>query len=115
MQSITRSKLVARLAARTAALTVQDAEVSVSLILGAITDALARGERVEIRGFGSFASNYRSPRDARNPKTGVSVHVPEKHVPYFKAGKEMRERVDIYLRYSGEGGSSTSSSVASHF
>ena len=56
--------------------------------------AIAKGERIEIRGFGSFGLNYRPPRTGRNPKSGEKVQVPEKHVPHFKAGKELRERVD---------------------
>ena len=94
MHSITRSKLVERLAIRAGNLPAKDVDVSVSLILEAITDALARGDRVEIRGFGSFDLNYRSPRIGRNPKTGEQVQVPAKNVPHFKAGKELRERVD---------------------
>jgi integration host factor subunit beta len=65
-----------------------------SLFLFAISNALARGDRVEIRGFGSFALKYRPPRIGRNPKTGEKVQVPAKVAPHFKAGKEMRERVD---------------------
>lgn len=65
----------------------------VAEILDAIQTTLAQGKRVEIRGFGSFALNYRSPRIGRNPKTGKSVLVPEKWVPHFKAGKILRERV----------------------
>jgi integration host factor subunit beta len=94
MQSITRSKLIERLTARSGNLPSKDAEVSVSLILDAITDALARGDRVEIRGFGSFDLNHRQPRTGRNPKTGEQVQVPAKHVPHFRAGKELRERVE---------------------
>lgn len=89
-----RSELIDRLAANAKTLTPRDAEVSVSLILDAITDALRRGDRVEIRGFGSFDLNYRPPKNGRNPKTGKYVQVPEKYVPHFKAGKELRERVD---------------------
>jgi integration host factor subunit beta len=98
MQSITRSKLIDRLAVRAGNLTPKDVEVSVSLILDAIANALARGDRVEIRGFGSFDLNYRSPRNGRNPKTGKQVQVPAKHVPHFKAGTELRERVDMVKR-----------------
>ena len=60
------------------------------LILGAMTRALSRGERVEIRGFGSFATRVRNPRVGRNPKTGAIVNVPQKRVPYFRASKELR-------------------------
>jgi len=91
---MTRSELVACLAARAKTLTTKDAELSVSLILEAMSDALRRAERIEIRGFGSFDVNYRQPRKGRNPKSGESVHVPAKYVPHFKAGKELRERVD---------------------
>jgi integration host factor subunit beta len=63
-------------------------------MLEVMTQALAEGGRVEIRGFGSFALNYRPPRIGRNPKSGERVHVPAKHVPHFKAGKELRVRVD---------------------
>ncbi len=59
-----------------------------------MTEALASGDRIEIRGFGSFALNYRPPRIGRNPKSGDKVQVPAKYVPHFKAGKELRERVD---------------------
>jgi integration host factor subunit beta len=64
------------------------------MILDALTSALVKGDRIEIRGFGSFALNYRPPRIGRNPKSGDKVQVPEKYVPHFKAGKELRERVD---------------------
>ena len=73
----------------------KDADYAVKMILDAMTDALARGDRIEIRGFGSFALNYRPPRTGRNPKSGEKVLVPEKYVPHFKAGKELRERVDL--------------------
>jgi integration host factor subunit beta len=59
-----------------------------------MTEALAKGDRIEIRGLGSFSLNYRPPRVGRNPKTGDKVEVPAKYVPHFKAGKELRERVD---------------------
>jgi integration host factor subunit beta len=91
---MTKSELIARLAARFPQLVVKDAEFAVKMVLDAMTDALARGDRIEIRGFGSFALNYRPPRLGRNPKSGDKVQVPEKYVPHFKAGKELRERVD---------------------
>ena len=65
------------------------------MILDAMTAALEQGHRIEIRGFGSFALNYRPPRVSRNPKSGEKVQVPAKYVPHFKAGKELRERVDV--------------------
>ena len=72
----------------------RDAEVMVNTIFDTMTDALCRGDRIEIRGFGSFGLNHRPARVGRNPKSGERVHVPEKFVPHFKAGKELRERVD---------------------
>jgi integration host factor subunit beta len=92
---MTKSELIARLAARFPQLVAKDADYAVKMVLDAMSDALARGDRIEIRGFGSFALNYRPPRVGRNPKSGDKVHVPEKYVPHFKAGKELRERVDI--------------------
>ena len=91
---MTRSSLVARLAERVPHLMARDTELAVRLILDAIGDALAEGSRVEVRGFGSFALSFRPPRLGRNPKSGDQVVVPAKHVPHFKAGKELRERVD---------------------
>src|SRR5574338_1358700 len=91
---MTKSELIARLAARFPQLIAKDADYAVKMVIDAMSDALARGDRIEIRGFGSFALNYRPPRVGRNPKSGEKVHVPEKYVPHFKAGKELRERVD---------------------
>lgn len=92
---MTKSELIARLTARFPQLIIKDAELSVKTILDALSDHLANGKRIEIRGFGSFSLNYRPPRLGRNPKTGAKVEVGEKYVPYFKAGKELRERVDF--------------------
>ena len=93
---MTRSELISRLAAHSqfAQLTATDAELSVKAILDALSEALARGDRIEVRGFGSFALNYRPPRQGRNPKTGETVLVPAKKVPHFTPGKELRERVE---------------------
>lgn len=91
---MTKSELIARLAVRFPQLVAKDADYAVKMILDAMTEALARGDRIEIRGFGSFALNYRPPRIGRNPKSGDKVEVPAKYVPHFKAGKELRERVD---------------------
>ncbi len=91
---MTKSELIARLAARFPQLAAKDADFAVKVILDALTDALARGDRIEIRGFGSFTLNYRPPRLGRNPKSGEKVQVPAKYVPHFKPGKELRERVD---------------------
>ena len=92
---MTKSELIAQLAERFPQLVAKDADYAVKMILDAMTDALARGDRIEIRGVGSVALNYRPPRVGRNPKSGEKVHVPEKYVPHFKAGKELRERVDL--------------------
>src|SRR5512133_1737669 len=94
MKTMTKSELIARLAERNPRLVARDADEAVNTMLDAMTEALAGGQRIEIRGFGSFALNYRPPRIGRNPKSGDRVQVPAKHVPHFKAGKELRERVD---------------------
>jgi integration host factor subunit beta len=92
--SMTKSELIARLAQRYPQLVAKDAEYAVKMILDAMGQALLSGNRIEIRGFGSFGLNYRPPRIGRNPKSGEKVQVPDKSVPHFKAGKELRERVD---------------------
>ena len=94
---MTKSDLIARLAERFPQLVAKDADFAVKMILDAMSEALAKGDRIEIRGFGSFSLNYRPPRVGRNPKSGDKVSVPEKWVPHFKAGKELRERVDSAL------------------
>ena len=91
---MTKSELIARLAESYTQLVAKDAEFVVKTILDAMTSALANGQRIEIRGFGSFALNVRPPRIGRNPKSGDKVMVQEKRVPHFKPGKELRERVD---------------------
>ncbi len=91
---MTKSELVDLIAHRHEGITRKEAEVVVNTILAAIGDALASGDRVELRGFGSFTTRKRNARIGRNPKTGESVHVPAKVVPHFKPGKELRERVD---------------------
>lgn len=93
-EAMTRSELISRLAERYPQLVVKDAEFAVRTILEAMARTLAEGNRIEIRGFGSFALSYRPPRIGRNPKSGEKVLVPEKRVPHFKPGKELRERVD---------------------
>jgi integration host factor subunit beta len=91
---MTKSELIGLLAARFNQLVAKDAELAVKAILDSMSHSLAQGDRIEIRGFGSFGLNYRPPRTGRNPKTGDRVQVPEKYVPHFKAGKELRDRVD---------------------
>lgn len=87
MSPVTRSELISRIARRFPELKLVDAEASVSEILGAITAALAAGNRIEIRDFGSFSLSERRSRAGRNPKTGEAVSVPEKAFPRFKPGK----------------------------
>lgn len=91
---MTRSDLVEELAARFNQLTHRDAEFAVKTLLDAVSDALVRGNRIEIRGFGSFSVNRRPPRMGRNPRSGESVAIPEKRVPHFKPGKALREAVE---------------------
>ncbi|MEX3581796.1 MAG: integration host factor subunit beta [Burkholderia sp.] len=91
---MTKSKLVAQLATRFPQLALKDADFAVKTMLDAMSDALSKGHRIEIRGFGSFGLNRRPARVGRNPKSGETVQVPEKYVPHFKPGKELRERVD---------------------
>ena len=91
---MTRSDLILKLAERFPQLLGKDAELAVKVILDSMATTLTSGDRIEIRGFGSFKLNYRPPRMGRNPKSGDKVQVPAKYVPHFKAGKELRERVD---------------------
>ena len=92
---MTRSDLVEELAARFAQLTQRDAEHAVKTIQDAVSDALVQGQRIEIRGFGSFSVSRRPARIGRNPRSGESVQIPEKRVPHFKPGKALREAVDF--------------------
>jgi len=111
---MTKSELIEILASRHNQLAPKDAELAVKTMLDAMSTTLSQGDRIEIRGFGSFGLNFRPPRTGRNPKTGEKVLVPKKYVPHFKAGKELRERVDEALEaaeaaqraqvVSGEGG-----------
>ena len=89
-----KSELVQRLTARNPHLYQRDIEIIVDAILGEITDAMARGDRVELRGFGAFSTRERQARTGRNPRTGDKVTVTEKRAPFFKTGKEMRERLN---------------------
>ncbi len=91
---MTRSELITELATANPHLTGRDVELIVATIFDEITGALARGERVELRGFGAFTVKRRNARTGRNPRTGEAVPVDEKAVPFFKAGKELRERVN---------------------
>jgi integration host factor subunit beta len=91
---MTKSKLVNILSERFSQLVHKDAELSVKAIIESMSESLTNNDRIEIRGFGSFSLNHRPSRVGRNPKSGTKVHVPEKYVPHFKAGKELRVRVD---------------------
>lgn len=91
---MTKSELIEVLTRRQSHLAGQDVELAVRELLDVVARELARGERIEIRGFGSFSLHFRPPRQGRNPKTGEAVALPGKHVPHFKPGKELRERVN---------------------
>jgi len=91
---MTKSELIDLLAAGQSHLAYRDVELAVRCILDKMGDALACGERIEIRGFGSFSLHYRPPRVGRNPKTGEAVSLAGKYVPHFKPGKELRDRVN---------------------
>ena len=91
---MTRSELVATLAAKNPHLMHRDVELIVATVFDEITGALSRGDRVELRGFGAFSVRKRDARVGRNPRTGETVPVAEKGVPFFKAGKELRERLN---------------------
>lgn len=91
---MTKSELIERLAQVNGTLNKRDAELIVNTIFGSIGDTLMQGGRVEIRGFGSFTVRERDAREARNPKSGAVVRIPAKKTPFFKTGKELRERVN---------------------
>jgi len=91
---MTKSELIEILAAKNSHLNYKDVELAVKSLIEQMSQSLAQGQRIEIRGFGSFSLHYRPPRLGRNPKTGESVALSAKYVPHFKPGKELRERVD---------------------
>ena len=91
---MTKSELIESIAAKQSHLPFRDIEQSIKTLLDQMSNSLSSGQRIEIRGFGSFSLHYRPPRIGRNPKTGESVSLPGKYVPHFKPGKELRERVD---------------------
>ena len=96
---MTKSELIERIASRQPQLSQKDVELAVKTILEHMSQTLASGERIEIRGFGSFSLHYREPRQGRNPKTGDAVELTGKYVPHFKPGKEMRERVNLSIEH----------------
>lgn len=90
-----KSELITRLALANPHLYHRDVERIVNTVFDEISDALARGDRVELRGFGAFSVKERPARTGRNPRTGATVHVAEKRVPFFKTGKDLRDRLNI--------------------
>ncbi|MFT3806141.1 integration host factor subunit beta [Arenimonas sp.] len=91
---MTKSELIEVLSRRQAHLKADDVDMAVKTLLEMMSNALSGGDRIEIRGFGSFSLHFRPPRLGRNPKTGDSVALPGKYVPHFKPGKELRDRVN---------------------
>ena len=96
--SMTKSELIERISARQPQLSIKDVELAVKTVLEDMSEMLANGGRIEIRGFGSFSLHFRAPRTGRNPKTGESVDLQGKYVPHFKPGKELRDRVNESLQ-----------------
>lgn len=94
---MTKSELIERIAERQIQLSTKDVELAVKCVIDQMVDGLSSGERIEIRGFGSFSLHFRKPRVGRNPKTGERVELSGKYVPHFKPGKELRERVNDSL------------------
>jgi integration host factor subunit beta len=94
MQNMTKSDLIEILSERQSLLNYRDVELAVKLILEQMSENLSNGDRIEIRGFGSFTLHHRPARVGRNPKSGESVTLEEKYVPHFKPGKELRDRVN---------------------
>lgn len=94
---MTKSELIELMAERQPQLSHKDIELAVKTMIEHMSQVLATGNRIEIRGFGSFSLHYREPRMGRNPKTGDTVQLPGKYVPHFKPGKELRERVNLSL------------------
>ncbi len=115
---MTKSELIEIIAARQTQLSVKDVELAVKTLIEQMSETLASGERIEIRGFGSFSLHYRAPRIGRNPKTGESVGLAGKYVPHFKPGKELRDRVnqglerDRALSATGAAGEAADGSAA---
>jgi integration host factor subunit beta len=95
---MTKSELIELIAAKQTQLSAKDVELAVKTIIEHMSETLSGGERIEIRGFGSFSLHYREPRKGRNPKTGDAVQLTGKYVPHFKPGKELRERVNMSMQ-----------------
>ncbi len=95
---MTKSELIDLIASKQDQLPPKDVELAVKMVIENMTQALVNDRRIEVRGFGSFCLHYRAPRLGRNPKTGDMVELSGKYVPYFKPGKELRERVNVGLQ-----------------
>ncbi|GAA3958879.1 integration host factor subunit beta [Allohahella marinimesophila] len=95
---MTKSELVEIIASKQPQLSVKDVELAVKTIIELMSNTLSQGQRIEIRGFGSFSLHFRAPRTGRNPKTGEPVSLPSKYVPHFKPGKELRDEVNAGLK-----------------
>ena len=100
--TMTKSELIEILTQRQAHLKADDVDLAVKSLLEMMAGSLSQGDRIEIRGFGSFSLHFRPPRTGRNPKTGDAVALPGKHVPHFKPGKELRERVTAVIPLPAE-------------
>ena len=110
---MTKSDLIERVARRLPHISKKDTEVVVNTVFDRMTEVLCRGERIEIRGFGSFQVKIREAREGRNPKTGEEVRIPRKRTPFFKVGKELKERIDLaWRRETGRSGSASTASQA---
>ena len=95
---MTKSELVEIIASKQPQLSAKDVELAVKTIIELMSNTLSQGQRIEIRGFGSFSLHFRAPRTGRNPKTGEPVSLPSKYVPHFKPGKELRDEVNAGLK-----------------
>jgi integration host factor subunit beta len=95
---MTKSELIERIASRQLQLSTKDVELAVKSLIEQMSESLSSGNRIEIRGFGSFSLHFREPRRGRNPKTGETVQLDGKHVPHFKPGKELRDRVNASMQ-----------------
>ncbi len=107
---MTKSDLIERVAERVPQISKKDTELVVNTIFDSMTEALRGADRIEIRGFGSFQVKVREAREGRNPKTGEEVRIPAKRTPFFKVGKELKERIDAAWRASGGGSNSETGS-----
>ena len=112
LSGMTKSDLIERVAVKVPHISKKDTETVVNTIFDCMTESLRKGDRIEIRGFGSFGLNYRPPRVGRNPKTGEKVQVPRKYVPHFKAGKELKERIEAKRKQEVGGAGARSSAGA---